>query len=159
MNELTAGNFTKAAELLVPMKFAADSIRAYRQMSEGKKGSTGKETMSPYSVREAVTRAAGFTPAREAEQSAMNSAFFSASRQDKDERSKLMSSWASAKPSDKLDAWKKIQSFNKGKPRDQQISMQQLTSYADRRKKEGNAITTTRRDKDFLKTAQSTYNP
>jgi uncharacterized glyoxalase superfamily protein PhnB len=159
MNELTAGNFTKAAELLVPMKFAADSIRAYRQMSEGRKGSTGKETMSPYSVREAVTRAAGFTPAREAEQSAMNSAFYSASRQDKDERSRLMSSWASAKPSDKPDAWKKIQSFNKGKSRDQQISMQQLTSYADRRKKEGNSITTTRRDKDFLKTAQSTYNP
>jgi len=159
MNELTSGNFTKAAELLVPMKFAADSIRAYRQMTEGRKGSTGKETMSPYSPLEAVTRAAGFTPAREAEQSAMNSTFYSASRQDKDQRSKLMTSWATAKPSDKLDAWKQIQSFNKGKPRDQQISMQQLTSYADRRKKEGNAITTTRRDKDFLKQAQSTYNP
>lgn len=159
MNELTAGNFTKAAELLVPNKFAADSIRAYRQMTEGRKGSTGKETMSPYSPLEAVTRAAGFTPAREAEQSAMNSAFYSASRQDKDQRSKLMTSWATAKPSDKLSVWKEVQSFNKGKPRDQQISMQQLTSYADRRKKEGNAITTTRRDKPYLRTAQDTYNP
>lgn len=159
MNQLTSGNFSQAAELLVPMKFAADSIRAYRQMTEGKKGATGKETMSPYSPIEAVVRASGFTPRREAEQSAQNSAFYSASTQDKNERSQLMTAWASAKPSDKLSAWKNVQSFNKGRPRESQISMSDLTNYADRRRKEGNAIRVTTKDRFLQKRAAATYNP
>ncbi|MCK1742166.1 PLxRFG domain-containing protein [Bradyrhizobium sp. 139] len=159
MNQLTAGNFSQAAELLVPMKFAADSIRAYRQVTEGKKGSTGKETLSPYNVREAITRAAGFTPAREAEQSAQNSAFYSASTRDKEERSSLMSGWANAKPNQKLGAWKDVQAFNRGKPRTAQITMSELTSYAQRRAKEGNAIRTTKRDKYLQQRAAGTYNP
>lgn len=159
MNNLWSGNFVKAGEQLVPMKFAADSIKAYRLATEGKKGSTGKETMAPYSVREALTRVAGFTPAREAEEGAKRSAFYSAQTQDKNARSALISEWVSAKPQSKFDAWKSIQSFNKGKPRDQQISMSDLTSAAAKRQKEGNAIKTNKRDKAYLERANATYNP
>ncbi len=159
MNALTAGEFTKAAELLVPMKFAADSIKAYRLSTEGKKGSTGKETMEPYSFREAATRAIGFTPAREAEEGAKRSAFYRNSKQDTADRSALMTSWVTAKPAEKLDAWKKIQSFNKNKAREEQISMSDLTRAADRRRKEGDEIKTTKRDKRYLDVAERTYNP
>lgn len=158
-NALTSGEFTKAAELLVPMKFAADSIKAYRLMTEGKKGSTGKETMKPYSAREAITRAIGFTPAREAEEGAKRSAFYSAQKRDSTERNALMSAWVSAKPQDKFSAWKKIQSFNKGRPSDQQITMSELTRAADKRRKEGDAIRTTKRDREYLRRAEATYNP
>lgn len=157
-NALTAGDFTTASEKLVPMKFAADLIKAYKLSTEGKKGSTGKETLAPYNAREAITRAMGFTPAREAEEGAKRSAFYSAQKRSTEERSALVTAWVSAKPQNKFDAWKKIQSFNKGRPRDQQITMNELTRAADRRRKEGNAIKTTKRDKEYLDRADATYN-
>jgi hypothetical protein len=159
MNQLWSGNFSKAAENLVPMKFAADSIRAYRQATEGKKSATGKDTLSPYSPMEAVVRMAGFTPSREAEQSAASSAFYQASQGAKDQRTQLMAAWANAKPSAKFSAWKDVQAFNKGKPREAQISMSQLTSYADRRQKEGNqALRPGTKDKFIMDRVKATYN-
>jgi hypothetical protein len=159
MNALTSGDFVKAGELMVPMKFASDSIKAYRLATEGKKGATGKETMAPYSPIEAAVRAVGFTPAREAEQSAKNSAFYSASKKEGEERTQLMGKWVSAKPSDKLSAWKSIQSWNKGKPRDAQITMSDLSRAAARRQKEGDKTRTTKRDQYIMNRADSTYNP
>ena len=158
MNNLWAGNFTKAGEQLVPMKFAADAIKAYRLSTEGKKGSSGKETMKPYSPIEAAVRAAGFTPAREAEEGAKRSAFYSNQKRDSEERTALTSAWVSAKPTEKMTAWKNVQAFNRGKPRDQQITMSDLTRAADRRRKEGDAIKTTKRDKQYLDRAEATYN-
>jgi hypothetical protein len=159
MNALTSGDFMKAAELMVPMKFASDSIKAYRLVSEGKKGGTGKETMPPYSPIEAAVRATGFAPRREAETSAKNSAFYNASRRENEERTKLMGKWVSAKPSEKFSAWKTIQSWNKGRPRDAQITMSDLSRAASRRQVEGNKTRTTRRDKYIMDRADSTYNP
>lgn len=158
MNNLWAGNFVKAGEQLVPMKFAADAIKAYRLSTEGKKGSTGKETMKPYSPLEAAVRVAGFTPAREAEEGAKRSAFYSNQKRDSEQRTALVAEWVNAKQGDKFDAWKKVQSFNKGKGRDEQISMSDLTRAADRRRKEGDAIKTTKRDKQYLDRAEATYN-
>lgn len=157
-NNLMLGNFVKAGEQLVPLKFASDAIKAYRLSTEGKIGSTGKETMKPYNPLEAAVRVAGFTPAREAEEGAKRSAYYSAQKKYSGERQALMTEWVSAKPQHKFDAWKKIQSFNKGKSRDQQITMAELTSAASRRAKEGNAIKTTKRDKEYLDRATATYN-
>ena len=161
MNALTAGDFTKAAELMVPMKFASDSIKAYRLASEGKRGSTGKETMSPYSPIEAAVRAIGFTPQREAEEGAKRSAFYSASKGESEERTKLVGKWVSAKPTEKINAWKSIQSWNRDKPRDAQISMGDLTRAASKRQSENNSggTRTTKRDKYLHDRSESTYNP
>jgi hypothetical protein len=72
----------------------------------------------------------------------------------------LMAAWANAKPSAKFSAWKDVQAFNKGKPREAQISMSQLTSYADRRQKEGNqALRPGTKDKFIMDRVNATYNP
>lgn len=157
-NALTAGDFTTASEKLVPMKFAADLIKAYKLSTEGKKGSTGKETLAPYNAREAITRAMGFTPAREAEEGAKRSAYYSAQKRYTEERSGLITAWVSAKPQNKFDAWKRIQNYNRGRPANEQISMSDLTRAADRRRREGSAIKTTKRDEHLLRKAERTYN-
>lgn len=164
VNALTAGDFTKAAELMVPVKVAADSIRAYRTATEGKKSGTGRETMSPYSLGEAAVRAIGFTPAREAENSAARSAFYSQQKRQSTERSELIAKWVSAKPADKASAFAKVQSWNRGQSKDSQISMKDLTSAARRRSTEAakgtvvNGVRTTKRDREIFDRASNTYN-
>lgn len=163
-NQLTSGNFTKAAELLVPNKFAADSIRAYRQLTEGKKTSAGRQTMGNYTPREAVTRALGFTPAREAEDSARRSAFYSDQKRQSGERHELIGAWVSARPAEKQKAWRAIQKWNAEKAKDAHISMKDLTSAAKRRDTEDRTgtvqggIRTTKRDKHIFDRTNATYN-
>jgi hypothetical protein len=164
-NALTAGDFSKAAELMVPLKFASDSIKAYRTMSEGKKSGTGRETMTPYSPLEAAVRAAGFTPRREAETAAQRSAYFSQQKGQSEQRNKLVADWVTAKPSEKGDAMRAVQSFNRGKPKDAQISMKDLTTAAKRRTKEEsdgtvrNGMRTTKRDRHIFDRVAQIYNP
>jgi hypothetical protein len=125
----------------------------------------GRQTMAPYSPLEAGVRAFGFTPRREAEQAAQNSAYYSASSEQKDKRSALVNGWVTAKPSDKLSAWKDIQSFNRSVPKEAQISMGELNSAKHRRDTEKsrgtvvNGIGVNKHDKYLLKRAQQTYNP
>lgn len=164
-NQLMGGNYSKAAELMVPNKFAADSIRAYREMTEGKKSGAGRQTMAPYSVAEAATRAFGFTPRREAEQSAQNSAFYSASSELKDKRKSLVDGWVTAKPADKISAWKAIQKFNTTVPKDAQIGMGELNTAKRRRDTEKtrgtvvNGIGVNKHDRYLLDKSKATYNP
>jgi hypothetical protein len=152
---LGTGEFTKAAELMVPMKFAADSIGAYRKMTEGKKSaSSGKETMSPYTLQEAGLRAVGFTPRREAETNDKRSAFYSKQKSNKDERGAMVRKWVDARPADKAKAFREIQKWNAGKPKDAQITMKQLTDSAKRRaddaRKAVNGINARKSEKHFL---------
>jgi hypothetical protein len=155
-NQLMSGNFGKAAELMTPAKVLADSIRAYRQATEGKKSEKSqRETMSPYTLREAVTRGMGFTPAREAENSAQRGSFYKKQALLKDNRQALITSWVTAKPADKRDAYAAIQKWNKGKVAAEQIKMAELSSAAKRRTTEeksgsGLGIRTTKRDKHLL---------
>ena len=163
-NALTEGNFTRAAELMVPMKFAADSIRAYRQATEGKKSGTGRDTLSAYTPFEAAVRSIGFTPRREAEDSARRSAFFSAQKQSSGERADLMNKWITAKPAEKTKAFAAIRKWNSGQPKDAQISMADLTKAAKRRKTEESdgavtaGVRTTKRDRHIFERANQTYN-
>ena len=41
ISQIANGNFEKAAENLIPLKAASDSLRAYRQATEGKKTAYG----------------------------------------------------------------------------------------------------------------------
>jgi hypothetical protein len=158
-NALMHGDVEKAAELMVPNKFAADSLRAYREMTEGKKSASGRETMKPYSPLEAATRAIGFTPAREAETASKNSAYYSQSQAQKTERGGLVNAWINAKPTEKMQAWGAIQRFNATVPRDAKISMGELTASSARRKstKTEGGLTTGKHDKYLLDRATRTY--
>jgi hypothetical protein len=144
---------------------AADSLRAYRQMSEGKKSSSGRQTMTPYSPLEAAERAMGFTPGREAEQAEMNSAYYSASNEQKSQRGALINAWITAKPAEKTSAWKAIQKFNASVPKDAKVTQAELSTAKSRRdteQKRGtvvNGIGVSKRDRYLLKRAQNTYNP
>jgi hypothetical protein len=162
-NALMTGDFTKAAEQMVPVKFAADSIRAYRQFTEGKKSATSqRETMSPYTPREAAMRALGFTPAREAETGAERSSFYGKQTKAKEERSALMAKWVVAKSADKRDAYAAVQKWNRSHPSQEEIKMSELESARKRRDTEDRSgvmqhgIRTTKRDRYLLE--NSPYN-
>lgn len=110
------GDIMKGAELTVPMKGAADAIRAYRQATEGKKSATGKQTMTPYTPTETVLRTLGFGNAREAEMNEARSAYYNASNAQKQERAALISKAASATGADRAKAMVNISRFNQTVP-------------------------------------------
>jgi hypothetical protein len=135
LNQLTNGDFERAAENLIPMKAASDSLRAYRQATEGKKTAAGRQTMTAYSAWETGLRVAGFGSGREAEIGAANSAFYRASQMQKDERSELVNAWAQAKPTDKMKAMAAITKWNQGKADDEKIKPKELTAKLKRDEK------------------------
>jgi hypothetical protein len=154
LNHIANGEYTKAAEKMIPLKAASDSIRAYRQASEGKKTAGGKQSSAPYSPTEAAMRVLGFGTGREAEEGAQRSAYFRASQEQKDTRSGLVNKWANAEPGDKAKAWAAVQKFNQTAPAEVKITMKELT---DKLKRDAKAATTAKlginpnkRDKRFL---------
>lgn len=144
-NNLMSGEYTKAAEKMVPLKFASDAIRAYRTASEGKKGETGRELMKPYSWSEAALRTTGFTPAREAEDGAKNAAFRNQTGKARDERSRIINAWVNAKGGAKVDAQRAVQKYNLKAAPENRIETKDLTSAAKRREREGSGIVTNKR--------------
>ena len=154
VGSLKDGDMLKAAEKLVPVKVFADSIRAYRQATEGKKSSSGNQSSEPYSPTEAGLRALGFTPGREAEESAKRSAYFSGSAKQKDAVASLTKAWVDAAPQGKAKAMAAITAFNKGVPKDSQITMKMLTAKLKSREKnatEGElGVVASKRDKRFM---------
>lgn len=154
INLLANGEVTKAAEKLIPLKVAADSIRAYRQASEGKKSGTGKQTSAPYSPTEAGLRALGFGTGREAEEGSANSAYYRGSAKAKEERNSLVSAWVEAAPDKKAKAWAAVQKFNLTAAAETKITAKELTDKARREAKSKETavrgINPNKRDKRFL---------
>ena len=125
---IAAGDFAKAAENMIPIKAFSDSLRAYRQASEGKKSAAGRETLSAYTPGETAARVLGFGSGREAETGAARSAYYSASNAQKEERSSLINSWAQASGSSKTKAMAEITKWNKGRPDEARIKPKDLTA-------------------------------
>ena len=154
VNNIANGNFEKAAEQLIPLKAASDSLRAYRQATEGKKSASGKQTMTPYNTQETVQRALGFGSGREAESGAANSAYYRQSAAAKEERSSLMNAWTYAKPDGKTKAFAAITKWNQSQPDESKIKMKELTDKLRRDEKAATTavrgITANKRDKRFL---------
>lgn len=154
ISNVASGNFEKAAEQMIPIKAASDSLRAYRQLTEGKKSATGRQTSQPYSFTEAAMRAAGFGSGREAEEGAANSSFYRQSKAQKDARSELMNTWITAKPEGKAKAMAAITKWNQGEPPEVRIKPKELTDALRRREKEDSTavrgIRANKRDKRFL---------
>ena len=132
---LLDGNVAEAAEKMIPAKFIADSVRAYRRSTEGKVTEGGRKLSKPYSAYEAGARVLGFTPSRDAEEGEKAAAFAQQSNELKSQRTKLINDWSKA--SNKAAVWSKIQTFNRGQPKNAQITMKQLTEHGKRNKKDG----------------------
>jgi hypothetical protein len=161
LNQISNGNFERAAENLIPLKAASDSLRAYRQATEGKRSASGTQTMTPYTAAETGLRAFGFGSGREAETGAANSAFYRKSTAQKEYRGGLISDWAQATPNAKVKAMAAITKWNQGKPPEVQIKMKDLTAKLKRINKastEGvHGLVASKRDKRFIEEG-SIYN-
>jgi hypothetical protein len=148
------GEFGKAAEKVIPLKAASDALRAYRQATEGKKSSSNKQTMSPYTPTETGLRALGFGSGREAEVGAAAGAYYRQAAVQKEARAQLVDAWVQAKPAEKTKAWAAIQKWNQGQPAEVKINPAELTSKAKRDAKTAEkavrGITPNKRDKRFL---------
>lgn len=127
-SKLANGEFVKGAELIVPMKGAADSIRAYRQATEGKKSASGRETMSAYTPSEAALRVLGIGTGREAETGAARGAYYNASNAQKERRAELITAAAQAKGGDKVKAMTAIAKFNQSVPEQARIKPKDIAS-------------------------------
>jgi hypothetical protein len=155
VNNIANGNFEKAAEQMIPLKAAADALRAYRQSSEGKKSATGKQTMTPYTPTEAALRVLGFGSGREAEVGAATGAFYRQSQAQKEARTGLVNAWVQAAPADKSKSWAAIQKWNKEQPAEVKIAPKELTDKVKRDTKSAasspyGGIVPNKRDKRFL---------
>lgn len=154
LSAISNGDYVKGAEKLIPIKVAADSLRAYRQATEGKKRASGAETSAPYNWQETIQRAAGFGNAREAEEGAASSAYFRQSGRQKEERQALVDAWTSASPSAKTKAMAAITKWNQGKPDEVKIKPAELTRKLSKMEKDAKTsvrgITPSRRDKHLL---------
>lgn len=120
-NALMTGEPLKAAELAIPLKIFADSLKAYRLMDEGKKSPGGRETLTPYSPLEAGIRAFGFTPEREAETSEYRRTVGGNIAQYNQQRTKLLQDYAQ-NPKNRAKAMIAIEKFNRGKSPELQIT-------------------------------------
>ena len=155
ISDAANGDFGKAAEKLIPLKAAADTLRAYRQATEGKKSaSSGRQTMTPYTPTEAAMRVLGFGSAREAEVNASAGAYYRQSAAQKEQRSSLVKDWTEAKPAAKTKAWAAIQKWNQNHPAEAKISPKELTDKVKRDAKNAETavrgINPNKRDKRFL---------
>ena len=164
VNQVSQGEFIKAAELMIPVKVVSDSIRAYRTATEGKKSTADNQTMTPYGPGEAVARVLGFTPRREAETFERTSSYYAKQRRQGDQRTELMQDWAKAAPSDRSKMWSDIVRFNRGRPPAARITRAELMSYTKRRLTEARNGTVvegmriTKRDQHILEGVDDTYN-
>jgi len=163
VTNLAEGDMLKAAERLVPIKLFSDSVKSYRAYTEGVKSDrSGKQVMSPYSAREAVTRTLGFTPAREAEGFERSGNFYRNRDKMNASRTDFQRSWLEASGAARGRLWREIQAWNKTQPDEAKLSISDLRGYqkqmkADRLKTiEG--IRPRGREKELFDTVNQTYN-
>lgn len=160
VSALANGDISKAAEKMIPLKAAADSIRAYRQATEGKKTASGKISSEPYSGAEAAMRVLGFGSGREAEETAQRGAYFRGKERQNEERYGLINAWTSAKPSEKYKAWADIQKYNRTVIPELKITAKELTNRTKRDARDSKnlrlGISPKRRDKHLIE--EGVYN-
>lgn len=163
VNSLAKGDFVKAAERLVPIKAAADSIKAYRMMTEGNVSErSGKQTLSPYNFGEAAVRSLGFQPAREAEAYERANSFYNKRDKETEIRRDFQRQWVEASGAARGRLWREIQKWNRGQPIGAKLSLSDLRAYQTRMRndmketKEG--IRARRREQHIFDRAEGIYN-
>lgn len=167
VNGLLTGDSSKQVESvgkLIPIKMFSDTLDAYRKATEGKTNARGQEKMAPYSPQEAMVRAIGFTPAREANTRAAQSYFYDKARELKDERSELSNAYLKGKTGDeRTKAWAKIAKWNATQPAESRITREQLTKQekSDRKAEQSgklvNGVRVTKQNERFLSEGNQLY--
>lgn len=154
-----SGDFLDAAEKAPIPKFGVDVVRAIKGVVTGKESKAGRQTMEPYNAREAVTRALGFTPAREANEREMRSAFYGREKDYKEARNAITKSWIKATPDQRAKMWGKVEAWNKTLDKDQRLTRADLDKSAKRRTEEDSAygIVSNKRNKTTIDAARREY--
>jgi hypothetical protein len=163
VNDINEGEWARALERLVPMKAFSDSVKAYRTMTEGTiSEKTGKQTMSPYTPGEAVVRALGFSPRREAESFERSSTYYRNKERYEADVTEFKRSWVEASPAARGRVWVEIQKWNRKQPLEARIKLSELRRYQkklkDDMKKTKEGILARRRDEKMLKGIDAVYN-
>lgn len=159
---MAGGEVTRSLEYLVPVKVFSDTLKSYRQMTEGSVSMKSKrQVMSPYSVGEAVTRSLGFTPAREAEAFERSNMFYHKRSSQEETRRDFMREWTEANGAARGRIWREIQAWNKRQPREARLSLPDLRKYSVRLKRDAKetreGLRARRREQHILKRADSTF--
>ena len=163
-NDLWAGNIAQGVEKLSPLKFASNSIAAYRRMTEGRKSAAGYQTMDPYTLQEALIRSFGFTPGREAESNERRSYFYGAQKREASQRNDYLHLWAGAAPNERTKLWGQIEKWNRGRKPDERLTRSELDRYIRRRQSEEkggvvkDGFRVTRRDRALYESTEGVYN-
>jgi hypothetical protein len=162
VNALAGGDFGRAAEKLIPIKFVSDSIKSYRAMTEGiVSAKTGKQTMTPYGVGEAVGKVLGLNPSREAETYEAQSSFYTAKNRQEGQRRQFQQEWVGATGAAKGRLWRDIQKWNRTVAPEARLSISDMRTYQKRLQRDmkdtKNGIRAKRREKALANEAESIY--
>jgi len=133
VQNLAKGEWGEGLQKLVPIKAAADLIKAVNIGSEGKKTPSGRPSMDPYTWSEIVIRTLGATPAREAEDQEFKAYFYSEKAAQDEIRRGLQQRWADASPAGRLRMQGELERYNRNKPRDAWLTRKELMAYTKRR--------------------------
>jgi hypothetical protein len=163
INSVASGDIGRGLERLVPIKVFSDSLRAYRQATEGTVSErTGRQVMSPYSAREAITKAIGFAPSREAESFERSGTFYRNRDIQVSQRSDWSREWSQATGAARGRIWRDIQKWNKSQPAEARISLSELKGYRKRMeddmKKTKEGIRARKREQHIVERTDATYN-
>lgn len=156
------GEFTKGAQLLLPVKAFADIAKAGKYAVQGGK-TDSKGNLQPYSVPELLTTALGFKPGPQANYDAARSSVFNELKKEKAakaDRRSLIDAWVKSKGGEKSKAFKAVQDYNKTASRDAQIPMSALTKALAASRTEGTTLgfRETKRNKEMLDEAKRIHN-
>lgn len=160
ISELLFGDPVKGIEKLVPVKVIADSIRAYREGTEGKVTAAGRQTMQPTNIAEMGLRAFGLAPASVSRKAERDRVFYSTQREGVQERQQMMGTWLNASKAERGRQWDKIRKWNEGKSEGQRITLDDLKRADKRRESEKSkgqikdGYRVTKRDEDAYRRAE-----
>lgn len=130
------GDINKGLEKLVPLKVVADSLKAYREGTEGKVSKAGRQTMPPTNAAEMALRSFGLTPQSVALKNERDRVFYRTQKQGATERQEMMGSWLNASKAERGRKWDEIRKWNGSKSEAQRITLDDLKKADKRRESE-----------------------
>lgn len=146
------GDWSKAAQLLIPVKVISDSIKAAESYTVGKSNKRGKQSQEPAGLGSAALQAFGLKPAWIARQQENTNAYYAESRKRDAIRQDLIDTWKNSSGAGRRDAQKEIAKFNKTVPKEAKITGATLARSlkADKNNYSKHGITPGRRNIDLL---------
>lgn len=116
------GDWSTAAEKIIPIKFVTDAVKAAREMNVGKVNKKGVQTQDKSGVGDAALRVLGFKPSSVARNEESKGAAYADIAARKAETQTLRDNWAAATGVDRVAAKRAIDAFNKTVPKNAQIT-------------------------------------